>query len=231
MTAMTSWRSDPPLYGLDIETDTTTDGLDPRVGRVLAVAVASSQGAEVVTDPDEGTLLARLDRYLAERPAGVIVTWNGARFDLPYLASRASRLDLTLGLVLAADPSQRSHHAPLPGHAGSYRARWGRHRHLDVYRTYRADVGPVFRMPCSLKAVAGLAGLSPVEVDASRVHVLGPAALADYVASDAVCTRELARRRWATARLAVDRLDGLDRLDRLGRVGGAQPVGPAAAVG
>jgi DNA polymerase family B, exonuclease domain len=192
------------LYGLDIETDTTTDGLDPQVGRVLAVAVASGEHTVVLTDPDEATLLARLDRHLGELAPGVIVTWNGARFDLPYLATRADRLDVSLGLVLRPDPAQRSHHEPLPGHAGAYRARWGDHAHLDIYRTYRADVGPVFRMPCSLKAIAGLAGLSPVEVDASQVHVLGGPELAAYVASDAVCTRELARRRWPTARLAVD---------------------------
>ncbi len=194
----------PPLHGLDIETDTTTDGLDPHVGRVLAVAVASSGGTAVLTDADEVALLDRLDRHLADLAPGVIVTWNGARFDLPYLATRAARLGVTLGLDLQADPTQRSHHEPLPGHAGAYRARWGDHAHLDVYRTYRADVGPVFRMPCSLKVIAGLAGLSPVEVDASQMHLLGGHELADYVASDAVCTRELARRRWSTARLAVD---------------------------
>lgn len=204
---MRSMGSVPPLYGLDIETDTATDGLDPGVGRILAVAIASADGAQVITDPDEAALLERVDRVLAALAPGVIVTWNGARFDLPYLASRAARVGAELGLVLRADPRPRSHHAPLPGHAGSYRARWGGHAHLDVYRTYRGDVGPGLRMPCSLKAIAGLAGLAPVEVDASQVHALAPDELAAYVASDAVCTRELARRRWPTASRAVDRLD------------------------
>jgi len=198
----------PPLYGLDIETDTSVDGLDPQVGRVLAVAVAGDEGVEVVAGDDEASLLARLDAGLAERPAGVLVTWNGARFDLPYLASRAEQLGVELGLELEADPSRRSHHAPLPGHAGGYRARWHDHAHLDVYRSYQADVAPVLRMPCSLKSVARLVGLDPVEVDASQVHALAPGALGAYVASDAACTRELARRRWATAAPAVDVLVG-----------------------
>ena len=44
--------SDAPIYGLDIETDTTTDGLDPRVAAVVAVAVAG-EGVEVVLEADE----------------------------------------------------------------------------------------------------------------------------------------------------------------------------------
>jgi DNA polymerase elongation subunit (family B) len=194
----------PPLYGLDIETDTTVDGLDPQVGRVLAVAVAGGDRAEVLADVDEIALLGRLDAHLADLPAGVLVTWNGARFDLPYLATRADRLGVVLGLVLEADRTRRSHHSPLPGHDGAYRARWHHHAHLDVYRSYQADVGPMLRMACTLKDVARLAGLAPVEVDATRVHTLTAAALDAYVASDAICTRELARRRWPTAGPAVD---------------------------
>ncbi len=196
--------SAPPLYGLDIETDTTVDGLDPQVGRVLAVAVAGGDGPVVLADPDEIALLARLDAYLADLPTGVLVTWNGARFDLPYLATRAGRLEVDLGLVLEADRTRRSRHTPLPGHEGAYRARWHHHSHLDVYRSYQADVGPMLRMTCSLKAVARLAGLAPVEVDAARVHALAPAELEAYVASDASCTRELALRRWPTVGPAVD---------------------------
>jgi DNA polymerase elongation subunit (family B) len=194
----------PKLYGLDIETDTTLDGLDPQVGRVLAVAVARGDGAEVLTDADEIALLRRLDAHLADLPAGVLVTWNGAGFDLPYLATRADRLGVALGLVLEPDRTRRSRHTPLPGHEGPYRARWHHHTHLDVYRSYQADVGPVLHMACSLKTVARLAGLGPIEVDATRVHALPPAALDAYVASDAACTRELALRRWPTVGPAVD---------------------------
>ena len=61
-------------------------------------------------------------------------------------------------------------------------------------------------MTCSLKAVAALVGLAPIQVDAARVHALAPDVLRAYVASDAACTRELARRRWANASAAVDRV-------------------------
>ena len=206
----------PPLYGLDIETDTTVDGLDPSVGRVLAVAVATADGVTVVDDADEGQLLGRLDQHLADLAPGVIVTWNGARFDLPYLWARADAAGVGLGLALVADPSRaraprsgdprRSAGRSAADRAGGYRAWWGGHRHLDVYRCYRADVGRALGMACSLKAVAALAGLAPVEVDAARMHVLDRATLRAYVASDAACTRELAERRWANAWPAVDRV-------------------------
>jgi DNA polymerase elongation subunit (family B) len=199
----------PPLYGLDIETDTTVDGLDPSVGRVLAVAVADADHVTVIDDADEVALLTNLDRHLGGLAPGVIVTWNGARFDLPYLSSRADQAAVALGLRLQADPS-RTHpsdrdRSPLD-RLGGVRAHWGGHRHLDVYRCYRADVGRALGMTCSLKAVAALVGLAPIEVDAARVHLLDPARLEAYVASDAACTRELARRRWANASAAVDRV-------------------------
>ena len=78
----------------------------------------------------------------------------------------------TSGLPLWADPTCRDDRDSLPGHAGTYRASWFGHDHLDAYRVYRADVGPALRIGCSLKTVARLAGLAPVEVDASRVHDL-----------------------------------------------------------
>ncbi len=199
----------PPLYGLDIETDTTVDGLDPRVGRVLAVAVAQADGVTVLDDSCEADLLAGLERHLAGLDPGVLVTWNGARFDLPYLSTRAARGEVALGLRLEADAT-RVHRAGPADPAGrvepGYRAGWGEHRHLDVYRCYRADVGPALRMTCSLKAVAALVGLAPIQVDAARVHALARDVLRAYVASDAACTRELARRRWANASAAVDRV-------------------------
>jgi len=195
-----------PLYGLDIETDTTIDGLDPAVGRVLAVAVAHGDDVELFDHDDEAHLLRQLDRHLDDLSPGVLVTWNGARFDLPYLATRAARHGVGLGLALHLDPALAGRHAPLPGHAGAYRAGWHGHLHLDAYRVYRADVGPALGLACTLKVVAALAGMAPVEVDASRVHELSRDQIARYVGSDARCAAGLAQRRWATARLAVDRV-------------------------
>jgi DNA polymerase elongation subunit (family B) len=203
--------SDPlarPVYGLDIETDTETDGLDPQVGRILCVGLSGPGGELVLAHHDERAMLLELDEWLADMTPGVVATWNGAAFDLPYLATRARQLDIPLGLRLQLDPAIVLRHGPLPGHDGAYRATWHEHTHLDAYRVFRSDVGRTFGLSCSLKSVAGLAGLEPVDQDASRVHELPHDLLYSYVASDARCTRALVLRRWATARVAIDQPTG-----------------------
>ena len=102
-----------PIYGLDIETDTTVDGLDPSVSRIVAVAL-STGGVDELFDGPEDELLAGLDERLGELPPGVLATWNGSAFDLPFIADRAARWRLRLGLQLVADPRIRHRHEPLP---------------------------------------------------------------------------------------------------------------------
>ena len=186
-----------PVYGLDIETDTHVDGLDPTVGAVIAVAVAAADGDIVLGGP-EHRLLAELDDLLCGLAPGVIATWNGGRFDLPYLATRSAIAGVPLHLRLEAEPL-----------VGGYRGAWHHHAHIDAYRLYRSDVGPALRVSCSLKSIARLAGLDPVEVDAARVHELSEIDLRTYVASDARCARDLLLRRGAAGLAAIDRLRNL----------------------
>ncbi len=193
------------IYALDIETDTARGGLDPRTAPIVAVALSGNGWARVFDGP-EADVLSRLDAAITNLDAGVITTWNGARFDLPFLSDRAKMAGITLGLRLAPDRHSRSKHAPLPGHDGGYIAEWYQHRHLDAYRVYRADVGAMMHLPCGLKDLSRFVGLSPVEVDRERIHELSRDELHDYVASDAVMTRELTLRRWATAAACIDSL-------------------------
>jgi len=195
----------PAVYGLDIETDTTINGLDSEVAPVVTVALSHFEYDEIFSG-DEVSILTKLDARLTELPAGVLATWNGAAFDLPFLADRASLLDLPLGLRLHHDPNIRMQHQPLPGHPGAYRARWYRHGHIDAYRLYRGDVGPALRVSCSLKSIARLVGLAPLQVDRSRIHDLSREGLHAYAASDARLARVLTERRWAPAARFVDRV-------------------------
>lgn len=192
----------PPVYGLDIETDTSVDGLDPTVSRIMAIAL--STGADELFEGPEDEILWGLDRRLAELPPGVIATWNGGAFDLPFIADRASLWGLALGLHIEADPRIRHRHEPLPGHDHCYRAAWHDHGHLDAYRLYRDDVGPALRISCSLKSIARLVGLAPIEVDRTRIHDLSHEALHAYASSDARLARVLAERRWNTAVRRID---------------------------
>ena len=196
----------PLVYGLDIETDTTVDGLNPEVSPVVTVAL-SNPGYDEVFAGREDEILFDLDERLAELEPGVIATWNGAAFDLPFLADRAALHGIGLGLRLRFDRSIAMHHAPLPGHPGSYRARWHRHGHVDAYRLYRADVGTSLRVSCSLKSIARLVGLRPIEVDRTKIHDLTHEALHAYASSDARLARVLTERRWGTAARFVDRFD------------------------
>ena len=187
-------RSRAPVYGLDIETDTSVNGLEPAVGGIVTVAL-SSPSADEVFDGPEIDMLSAVDARLAALPPGVLATWNGAFFDLPFLADRAAHHGLALGLRLTLDPRIPSRRDPLPGHLGAYRACWHGHRHVDAYQLYRGDVGPALGISCSLKSIARLVGLTPVEVDRARIHDLAPDALAAYVASDARLARLLTERR------------------------------------
>jgi uncharacterized protein YprB with RNaseH-like and TPR domain len=200
-------RRRPAVYGLDIETDTTENGLDPRVAAVVTVALAGPDYEEVFTGP-ERRLLRDLDERLAELAPGILATWNGAAFDLPFLADRAALHDLRLGLRLRHDPALTMRRAPLPGHPGAYRAGWFDHGHIDAYRLYRGDVGPALRISCSLKSIARFVGLAPLEVDRTRIHDLSNEALHAYAASDAKLARILTERRWATASRCIDRIEG-----------------------
>jgi uncharacterized protein YprB with RNaseH-like and TPR domain len=187
------------VYGLDIETDTAAGGLDPTRAAVVAVAVATADGT-VVLDGPELRVLTRLEALLSSLEPGYLATWNGAAFDLPFLASRAALAGCVLGLQLEPDHTLlAADHVPLPGHPCAYRARWHGHDHIDAYRLYRADVGRVLPVSCSLKSIARLVGIPAVQVDASALHELTADEVRRYVASDAEATRELALRRWATA--------------------------------
>ncbi len=189
-----------PAYGLDIETDTTINGLDPRVAAVVAVALAGD-GVDLVFDgTDERHLLSQLDAAIASLEPGVIVTWNGAGFDLPFLHDRAAINNLSLGLRLVLDLRIPGRHEPLPGHDGAYRAAWYEHRHLDGYQLFRADVGASVGLSCGLKPLSRFVGLPVIEVDRERIHELSETDRRAYVASDAHLACALVQRRvdaWA----------------------------------
>ena len=192
------------LYGLDIETDTSTNGLDPAVAPVVAVGLSSEAEGDVAFTGPEAAVLTDLDAYLSTLPPGVIVTWNGAAFDLPFLADRAATHGLEIGLSILWDPAIRKRRDPIPGHVGAYRARWHDHDHLDAYRAYRR-IAEDPEISCALKAVARREGFEPIEVDCEQIHTLSPDELASYVLSDARLARLLASRRWREIRHFVDR--------------------------
>jgi len=194
-------------YGLDIETDTSIDGLDPFNSAIVAVAVSTVRSDHVLLG-DEASILTRLDEQLARLAPGVIITWNGASFDLPFLARRAELLALPLSLRMWAGPDltpAAGASASWPPPSGGFRASWGDHQHLDGYRLYCSDVRRTLGLSCGLKAMARLVGLQPVEVDRTMIHLLTDDQMTSYVASDARLARQLVARRMPAAAAFVDR--------------------------
>lgn len=180
-----------PAYGLDIETDTTVDGLDPARSRVTAVGVAGPGWRRSFTG-SEGEVLRRTDRFLAGLAPGVLVTWNGAAFDLPFLVDRAEAAGVALGLRVRPDPEVAVTRSPLPGHSSAYRGSWWGHLHEDAYRALRG-LAHGFGLSAGLKPFARLHGIECLSEDRSALHTLDAGRLGAYVASDAVATRALAR--------------------------------------
>lgn len=185
-------------YGLDIEIDTGAGVVDPDLAPIRAIAL-SAVGFDEVHRGDERQMLVDLEARLRSLAPGVIATWNGSVFDLPYLARRAARHDVRLGLVLVEDPAATLGRRPLPGHAGAHRARWGEHRHLDTFRIY-GDTAPA----SPWTALLGRARRRGVIADSGD---LLNEALHANAPSDARLARVLAARRAAAALRAIDHLE------------------------
>lgn len=190
-----------PIYGLDIETDTALDGLNPLVSSVVAAALAAPGGVQVWLGA-EVEILAGLDQALGAKPPGVIATWNGCAFDLPFLADRARWAKITMSLRLESDPSIQVR-SSLPGHSGGYRASWGSHGHLDVCSAWHTLPGQA-GLPRGLKAVAARFGLDAIRVNRTEIHLLTEGEISRYVASDAEVTRQLAQMNWRRLSHFVD---------------------------
>ena len=197
------------IYALDLETDTIINGLDPRVAAITDCAVSTTAGDTVHgAGAGEATMLLALNEQLAQLPAGLIVTWNGAFFDLPFLDTRRWIVSRTtsrlaphqLGLRLIPQPGLTPKYDYIGNHTCAYAAVWLRdndsgvpHQHLDIsfaYKKVAADLG----VKHALKTVARALGIEVIEVDRERMHLLTPAQRTAYAASDTRATRELAIR-------------------------------------
>lgn len=131
----------------------------------------------------------------------MIATWNGAGFDVPFLAHRFRQLGVETGMVSAPTDLVRPKYQALPGSGGCHEMHWrgaGVHPHSHFDVAYASvELASAAGVKHSLKPVARAAGIEMVEVDRSRIDLLTPAEQDAYVASDAVGTRELALRWFA----------------------------------
>lgn len=191
------------VYGLDIETDTAA-GIDPQVG-VIRTAALSTGHAEAIFRGDEVTILRELDSMLADLAPGILATWNGGAFDLPYLADRAAMHGIHLGLSLAADPKLRLDGEALPGHRGAYRAAWYDHSHVDAARLFRSGRRPLIEVS---DLIAGLTRRvnRGIAIECQRREDLSHDMVHAHAANDARLARVLVERKRTVALRHVDRI-------------------------
>jgi len=182
-----------PLYAFDIETTSLTWD----TGRVTTVALCSAEHIFVLEDDDEARLLRALRSHLASLPAGIVVTWNGAVFDGPYLAGRADALGVERPCTLFADRSITPKYEPQAGfprygmHPIFDAEGIGLHRHVDVAYLWRQRA-EADEIPWSLKPVARHLGIEVIEVDRARMGELTRPERMAYNLSDVAATLELA---------------------------------------
>jgi hypothetical protein len=87
-------------------------GLDPTTGRIVCVGVCGVETAfeRAFTDRPEKELLLSFWRWLGKARPELVVTFNGKRFDVPFLNLRSAIHGLEPAVVIPAEPGSRSPH-------------------------------------------------------------------------------------------------------------------------
>lgn len=187
------------VYGLDIETDNSAGhGLNPGKSRITEIALATAQGGAVFNDDDELALLLNLEAALADLAPGLLATWNGSPFDVPFITDRLATYPVAHGWTTWPDPDLVPKYEPLPGHTGGYGASWSNrsgvtHAHLDISYAYRS-VADRHGVSWSLKPVCAAEGIEMYELDRTRLQDYTPEQRKRYCLSDSSGTRILALR-------------------------------------
>ncbi len=169
----------PPWTAVDIE----TTGLDPAApdARVTEVAFYGAAWTGVIAG-DERTVLARTAARLATM-SGVVVTWNGAGFDFPYLLHRAATHGIDLGVTVTGErPGKYRDGIMVAGR------RWA---HCDAWQAWGPMMSGLW-LKSGLKPVARLFGGEPVELDRERMDTYSADERAAYALSDVRHTLALA---------------------------------------
>lgn len=157
----------PTMMGWDIEAVTDGGFPDPDKHPIILISCASEAGGEVVFDGggDEAELLRQFVSHVTETNPDVLVTYNGDKFDWPYLARRAKLLGVELALGRDGDYPYIKDRIGKRGktHEVSLRGRVC----LDAYKVVARDVDNVtikigrlrVKGPKDLKTVAEFLGV------------------------------------------------------------------------
>lgn len=181
------------MFAFDIE----TTGLDPHESRVTSAAIYGDGVSVVVEKADEERLLRNIAYAFYDIDPGLIVTWNGAVFDFPFLDHRYRLHGMTPFFTMVPNPAIVPKYEPVPGYLGGYdievRTDVGTHYHRDIAYRYRSWA-EANKVTWSLKPVVRAHGIDMIEVDREHMDRLSVAERMAYNLSDVVGTFELARK-------------------------------------
>lgn len=187
------------IVALDIETDTTDGhGLDPTRAAITEIAMSFDEPTlDVVHAGVERSILLDTQTTIVNISSlcslSLLVTWNGAGFDLPYIERRIEEYS---GFGLPPKRHQplgvARKYPPIEGDSQElYSWTWGGLRHLDIAYGFR-DFAERTGTRWSLKSVARAHGIEVIELDRTRMHEYSPAEREEYALSDVRATRALA---------------------------------------
>jgi uncharacterized protein YprB with RNaseH-like and TPR domain len=203
----------PPdrIYAFDTETDNSRGhGLNPLKAGFTDLSLATSTGEQVFTDADEAAMLRAFDAAVYGLPAGLMSTWNGTHFDLPFLDTRFEHVGMIHhSFTFVPTPQFPPKYELLPGHDSGLTAtilsKTGVHAHLDIAYAFK-PIAARLGAKWGLKPVAKALGFEVIEVDRQQMHLLTEQERQDYAVSDARVTRQLTC--WL---LGLDAALGMDR--------------------
>ena len=184
------------IYSFDSETDNSGGhGLNPLKARITDLSLATGDGGQVFNNADEASMLVEFDAAVRGLPAGLLSTWNGTHFDLPFLDTRFEKARITEhGMMLEPTPQFPPKYELIPGHDSGYTCRWmsrtGTHVHLDIAYAFK-PIAERLGVTWGLKPVAEALGFHPVSLDRERLHEYTDADREEYALSDARVTRQL----------------------------------------
>jgi DNA polymerase elongation subunit (family B) len=193
-------------FGFDIETDTATSGLDPRVSAVISIAIWSPELQVVLAGEPEWQLLFQFARLLDGMAPGVALGWNSSVFDVPFISTRAGLCGVDMGWRMVPDATIVPKYNFTPPHTTGYRVMLGRHHHADISYAYQAHAAAL-DIHNGLKPVCRSLGIEMIEVDREHTHLLSADELAAYNLSDSRGTCLLGERLGPELEHWVDRLD------------------------
>jgi hypothetical protein len=187
------------IYAFDFETDNSQGhGLNPLMAGITDIALATGTG-ETALNPSLGEqkLLDLFRDAVQALPAGIIGTWGGTHFDVPYLRTRMGITGCPEhGFTFTPTPEFAPKYQVLPGSDSgfTFTARslvdGGLILHFDVAYACKPHAERL-GVPWRLKPFAEAIGLDVIELDRTRLHEYTEEERRAYNVSDARATREI----------------------------------------